>query len=249
VAAALVVGLLFTLWWAVHATRNLSQARLNAYASEMNVAQQALAENNLERAVQLLDKQRPKPGEKDDLRGFEWRYLWQLCQGNEIATFRNAPPSRFFECAVAFSPDGRFLAYSGSKHVVVRDAKTRQFVTNLPTTAHTLGFSPNGRVLATAKLWSVPVKLWDTSTWAELPVPELTNAIAPAVFSPDGRWLLTGSSGTNLLQLRITVTWEPVASCPQTQERGNPWLHALKRRFSPCHCGLPSPSHPMESCW
>jgi len=215
VAASLVAGLLIASWQAVRATRNLSQARLNAYASEMNVAQQAIAENNLERAVQLLDKQRPKPGEKDDLRGFEWRYLWRLCQGNESAIFRDGPAS-LYECAVAFSPDGRFLAYSGSNSVVVRDAKTRNVVTNLPTPANTLGFSPDGRLLVTAQLGSGPVKLWDTSSWTEMQVPELTNACAPAIFSPDGRWLATGTANTYLLQLWNTETWKPVASCPQT---------------------------------
>src|SRR5262249_4345610 len=54
-------------------------ARRNAYAAEMHVALQALAENNLGRARDLLDRQQPKAGE-EDLRGFEWRYLWQLCQ-------------------------------------------------------------------------------------------------------------------------------------------------------------------------
>src|SRR5206468_165360 len=36
-----------------------------AYAAEVNVAFQALAENNLARAIDLLNRQRPKPGEED----------------------------------------------------------------------------------------------------------------------------------------------------------------------------------------
>jgi WD40 repeat protein/serine/threonine protein kinase len=215
VAAALVLGLSFTSWWAVRATQNLAQARLNAYASEMNVAQQALAENNLERAVQLLDLQRPKAGEHEDLRGFEWRYLWQLCQGNESAIFRDGPAS-LYECAVAFSTDGRFLTYSGSNHVVVRDANTHKVIKSLPTLAQTLGFSPDGRLLATARLGSGPVLLWETATWDEKQVTALTNACAPAIFSPDGRWLLAGTPYANTLQLWNTETWQPVASCPQT---------------------------------
>ena len=35
------------------AKRNLAQARLNAYVREINVAQQALAENNLARALRI----------------------------------------------------------------------------------------------------------------------------------------------------------------------------------------------------
>ena len=64
-------------------------ARLNEYVADINLAQQSLAAGNYGRAVQLLDKHRPQPGEPD-LRGFEWRYLWQLCQGDE--TRRAARP-------------------------------------------------------------------------------------------------------------------------------------------------------------
>ena len=36
---------------------------------------------NYGRAVQLLGKHRSVPGEPD-LRGFEWRHLWQLSRGD-----------------------------------------------------------------------------------------------------------------------------------------------------------------------
>ena len=65
---------------------------VDAYAAEISVAFQALAENNLDRAIDLLDRQRPKPGD-EDLRGFEWRHLWQLCQSDEKVTFRDAERS------------------------------------------------------------------------------------------------------------------------------------------------------------
>ena len=44
--------------------------RRNAYAAEISAGFQALAENNLGRAIELLNRQAPKPGE-EDLRGFE----------------------------------------------------------------------------------------------------------------------------------------------------------------------------------
>lgn len=215
VVAALVVGLVATTWQSVRANRNLARARLNAYVSEMSVAQQAMAENNLERALQLLDRQRPKPGEKEDLRGFEWRYLWQTCQGNESAVFRDAP-ANLSECTVTFSADGRYFAYAGNNRVVVRDARSLQIITNLPTSANALAFSPKNQLLVTSEFWPGAVKLWDTTTWVESRVPALTRSCAPAVFSPDGRWLVTGTSGTNRLQLWDTVTWESKATCDQT---------------------------------
>jgi len=57
-----------------------SAARRKQLCRRNHVAFQALAENNLGRARELLDRQRPKAGE-EDLRGFEWRHLWQPLPG------------------------------------------------------------------------------------------------------------------------------------------------------------------------
>jgi regulator of protease activity HflC (stomatin/prohibitin superfamily) len=51
------------------------------YASDMNLAQQSIHQNNLGRARRLLDRHRPAPG-GEDLRGWEWRYLWQQCRSS-----------------------------------------------------------------------------------------------------------------------------------------------------------------------
>ncbi len=64
------------------------------YAAEMNLAQQALKLNNLGRARRLLDRHRPQPGE-EDLRGWEWRYLWQLTRSSAV-TLTNRPTTRGF---------------------------------------------------------------------------------------------------------------------------------------------------------
>jgi hypothetical protein len=55
------------------------ELRRNLVAGDMNLAQQALAVNNLGRARELLNRHRPAPGQTD-LRGWEWRYLWQQCR-------------------------------------------------------------------------------------------------------------------------------------------------------------------------
>ena len=72
----------------------------------MNLAQQALKLNNLGRARRLLDRHRPQPGE-EDLRGWEWRYLWQLTRSSALVTLTNRPTRGF---SVSFSPDGTRLA-------------------------------------------------------------------------------------------------------------------------------------------
>ena len=76
------------------------------YASDMNLAQQSLKLNNLGRARRLLDRHRPQPGE-EDLRGWEWRYLWQLTRSSALVTLTNRPTRGF---SVSFSPDGTRLA-------------------------------------------------------------------------------------------------------------------------------------------
>ena len=65
-------------------------ARQNAYAADMNLAQRALEANDVRLAVSLLNKHRPagtsqirNPQPEIDLRHWEWRYLWQLCQADE----------------------------------------------------------------------------------------------------------------------------------------------------------------------
>jgi len=81
-------------------------ARQKAYASDMSLAQQSLKLNNLGRARRLLDRHRPQPGE-EDLRGWEWRYLWRLTRSSALVTLTNRPVDGF---AVSFSPDGTRLA-------------------------------------------------------------------------------------------------------------------------------------------
>ena len=88
------------------ASESQQHSRRLLYAADMNLAQQSLKLNNLGRARRLLDRHRPQPGE-EDLRGWEWRYLWQLTRGNAPVTLTNRPTPGF---SVSFSSDGSRLA-------------------------------------------------------------------------------------------------------------------------------------------
>ncbi|MCZ7634727.1 MAG: protein kinase [Verrucomicrobia bacterium] len=208
---ALVAGLIATTWQAYRARRHLEQARRNAYVSEVNVAQQALAENHLAHALQLLDRHRPK-GDQTDLRGFEWRYLWQLCRSDSLMDFHDEGAH-----AIEFCPDGRWFAYGGWTQVVVRDAASYQVITHLPTSALSLSCTADGRLLATANGRSASV--WDTATWQQ--VCQLPGAAGAVLFSPDGSWLITGQTNEARLVLWERGTWRPRADCPNTPEVRN----------------------------
>ena len=124
-----------------------SQARQNAYASDMNLAQQALKDSNLGRALSLLTRHYPKSGEQD-LRGWEWRYLWGLCRSDEICTLgQHERPVR----ATAFSSDGRLFASSDwGSTLKVWDVGSRQLLAERKMIPWTwaLAFAPGTNLLA-----------------------------------------------------------------------------------------------------
>ena len=79
------LGTMGIFWQWKRAEQEKSRYMRLAYASDMNIAQRLLKEHSPSSALQKLDAYRPSPGayHKPDLRGWEWRYLWGLCQNDE----------------------------------------------------------------------------------------------------------------------------------------------------------------------
>jgi WD40 repeat protein/tRNA A-37 threonylcarbamoyl transferase component Bud32 len=77
--------------------------------------------------------------------------------------------------AVAYSPDGKFLASGDESEVKVRNAETLEEIRTLAAPAHQLAFAPDSRVLLAAQTTG-PVKAvhtfgrWDVVTGNELPL-------------------------------------------------------------------------------
>jgi WD40 repeat protein/tRNA A-37 threonylcarbamoyl transferase component Bud32 len=212
------------------------ETRRRAYAAEINVAFQALAENNLGRAIELLNRQRPRPGE-EDLRGFEWRHLWQLCQSDEKETLPQGG-----QRGIAFSPDGKWFVHADDK-IVVRELPSLSVVHTVPRGAGALAFSPDGKLLASSS--DSRVRIWRTGSWKEERTLPGTRLVA--VFSPDGQWLLTGAPGPEQgtpggYRVWNTETWEPGKSFGGELERV--WVASRAVAFSSDGTLLVTAGHP-----
>jgi WD40 repeat protein len=177
------------------------QAQSQAYASDMNLSQQALATNNLGRAQELLNRHRPKPGEQD-LRGWEWRYLWQHCRSDALFTLCQKSSQIY---SLGSSADGRWLAVGEivKGGLSIWDLTTRQEVVQLPGGEERvwLAWSPKGPLLAIGAFeaqssgtagWSI--RLWDGAARNMLSHIPLTGSIRGLAFSGDGRSLATMSA-------------------------------------------------------
>jgi WD40 repeat protein/serine/threonine protein kinase len=142
------------------AEQETTLARGNEYVAHMNLAWHSLKDGNYGRAFRLLEQHRPQAGEPD-LRGFEWRYLWRLCQGDaHIALPDQGGPVD----AVAFSPSGDLLVVGTRDKVNIWNVRTRSLVTSQAQGASSLAFLPDGKTLVTA---SRSVRVWRVSDWTE----------------------------------------------------------------------------------
>jgi len=177
-------------------------ARQRAYSSDVNVAGEALAGKNLGRALDLLNRQRPKPGQRD-LRGWEWRYLWQ--QTHSDALFTLCQESAEIN-SLAASPDGNWLAVGGYHNggLSVWDLRTRQEVSRLTKNEQFIraAFSPTEPLLAfvsstESSSGQAPntLRLWNTATRQMVAEFPLNTRCAGLAFAKDGRTLVTSTSG------------------------------------------------------
>jgi WD40 repeat protein len=187
-----------------------SAARLNEYIADINLAQQSLTDGNYGRAVQLLNKHLPKAGEPD-LRGFEWRYLWNVSQGDEHVAL---PKQDFAVQSIAISPDKTLLALGGFEKIVVLDLRNRSVVRTQAKGGSSVAFLPDGKSLLTVSVGGT-LRTWDTTSWSEKIL--LREVNPPFALSRDSKLLAAAARegrGRDTLVVWDTETWQPVRSFP-----------------------------------
>ena len=200
--------------------------RQNLYAADINLTHQALLANRLRQARELLQKQIPQPGHPD-LRGFEWRYLWEQSRSEELFSLRGQTDRAR---VVAFRPDGLGLATGGKDGTVkIWELASRREIASLNVTGEvrSVSFLPKGDLLAVTTTNSV--SLWDAPSLT--PLRRLPDA---GWFSPDGKYLLTASQSPRpasgiLITSKLILVDAASGSVVRTLELPESWRHPLMR--------------------
>jgi WD40 repeat protein/serine/threonine protein kinase len=202
------------------------QLRRTLYGAHINLAQHAWDVAGIMRLRELLDCQRPRPGESD-LRGFEWHYLSRLCH-SDLLTLKYPSGVR----CVAYAPDGKRLAtLTGDSpedegEVKVCDAQTGKELLSFKGGRMSLAFSPDGKGLTTLG-GAGQVKVWDAQTGKELLAfgepQQFPRGIFSFAYSPDGKRLATGGgplkvwdaeTGEELLAFRVRGPFRSLVFSP-----------------------------------
>jgi serine/threonine protein kinase len=168
-----------------------AEARQNLYAAHMNLALQAVEEQNIGYALRLLELHRPQPGQRD-MRGWEWRYLWKLCRSDELLRLGSHATTVL---GAVFSPKGDVLATCSEDHTVkLWDMTAQREIAVLPHEGWVMAaaFSTDGNRLATVCA-DGNLRRWDVATRREIsrvPVGDVLSRFeGPVAFSPDGEML------------------------------------------------------------
>jgi eukaryotic-like serine/threonine-protein kinase len=202
------------------ANKARDRARLQQYVMGMYPLSRLWRDGSHHQVRDLLEALRPGPGE-EDLRGWEWHYQDRLSRG-ALRTLKGHHPEGVSETtqAVAFSPDGRWLASCGGAEseqgeIFLWDVATGQEVRRFHGQGKKLelvvrvAFSPDGNTLASSDRDNT-VQLWDVASGRRLATTASnggTAEIQSLAFSPDGRFLASAAGEEDGSEDTVRV-WE-----------------------------------------
>jgi len=171
--------------------------RQRLYASDIRLAWQAWQNADISQTLAVLERQHPSTGQ-EDLRSFEWHYLWRLCHSERMTL--NGHTGEVY--SVAYSPNGTRLATASQDGTVKLwdSAGGRELLTLRGHTDEVNGvsFSPDGETIASASD-DATVRLWNAATGQQRTVLSgHKGEVYAAIFSPDGQTLATGGADTLL---------------------------------------------------
>ncbi len=146
--------------------------------------------NNSDHITEYLANYLPRPYQ-EDLRGFEWYYLWRLAhRGLDL-------PIKSRVSSLAFSPDGKILAMGSFDGAAkLWDIDSGRLAATLAVDKDwvcSVAFSADGKTLATGG-GDYTARLWDVATRRERATFRgHEGSVLSVAFSPDGKTLATGS--------------------------------------------------------
>ncbi len=163
--------------------------RRNVYWANLHLAQKAWQGNRLDHMRQHLNQIAPTSSNKEDLRGFEWYYLWRLSSPTSLTLNGHYGASK-----VAFNPSGQLLATpSSSGDVRFFNSQTGELEFALPASQRVMdiAFSPDGSKAAVADR-EFKISLWDLNSRKILRVLQgHGHSIRSIAFSPDNQQLIS----------------------------------------------------------
>jgi WD40 repeat protein len=168
------------------------QSRRSQYAADLFAATAELEKGRYGGARNFLREYLPREG-KEELRGFEWRYLWQLSAGQQL----NIYPLGGEVTDMAWSPDGAMIAagISGKRVKLLRAAtgEVMNVFTNDDDWNVSVAFSYDGSGVAEGG-WRGPVRFWDVREGRLLFSPPYFKSPRVAC-SPAGPLMAVGTGG------------------------------------------------------
>jgi WD40 repeat protein/serine/threonine protein kinase len=171
----------------VEAEKRLSDRR--SYGFDMQRIHEALKGGHIQVVKQRLRRQTNQPMGSH----FEWFYLERLCH-TDLETLDHG--GQVF--AIAFSPDGKFLASAGiGPDIKIWDVASGNIIARLPEKTprvSSIAFSPDGKWL-TAANFSNEIELWDVGTWKlKGKLPGHASRVNSISYSPDGKRLASAGA-------------------------------------------------------